>query len=243
MVTGRTTKQQPKKHHILVIIIILLVIAIISLLLVNFFNFKPIETTRKINIINLTSCYSCYNNNGDASVPETDEDNKEGKSSQPNPEKPENSSSENSKKGPLTVFDDDIIWGISSEINIFEDSLYDNRHLIAPHSTNTYEFIIRNSTGFNVDYDLYFDECNPQNINMKYRLIHDGRYLAGSETEWVSFDELNQYANRINHKSEKAYYLEWRWFDSENDTEIGEMDYADYKLTIKFKGTQTKNAE
>ena len=231
MVTNRNTKHQSEKHHAFVIII-LLVIAILSLLLVNFFGLRPIETTKKINILNLTSCYSCHEN--DASVPETGED--EG-------EKDSKSSSEESKKGPLTVFDDDIIWGLSSDLNIFEDSLYDNRHLIAPHSTNTYEFIVRNSTGFKIDYDLYFGECNPKNINMKYRLIHEGKYLAGSETEWVSFDELNQYSNRINHKSEKAYYLEWRWFDADNDTEIGEMDYADYKLTIRLKGVQVKHGE
>jgi hypothetical protein len=77
---------------------------------------------------------------------------------------------------------------------------------------------------------------------MKYRLTHEGEYLAGSETEWVTFDELNQSQRIIKNKKDDVYFLEWKWFDSENDTEIGESDSSDYSLQIILKATQEKNA-
>ena len=224
MVAKRKANNQESKNYIFVTIMISLVVAVITLLLVFLLLRKVEPNTEKINIISLTACYSCKN----PDAPETGDNENNGG----------NGTSENTQEGDFTVFDENITWGLLSDLNIFEDSLYDNRRLIAPHSTNIYEFIIRNTTGETINYSLSFLECNPSNINMKYRLSHDGEYLAGSETEWVTFDELNQSQRIINNRKDDVYYLEWKWFDASNDTTIGEMDYADYKLNIKVTATQ-----
>ncbi|MBR3368498.1 hypothetical protein IKG45_01760 [Candidatus Saccharibacteria bacterium] len=233
MVTKRKTNSQESKNYIFVTIMVTLVVAVITLLLVFLLlrGFEP--NTEKINIINLTACFSCK----DPNIPETgdDESDSSGKTS-------EGDSSEKTSEEDFTVFDKNITWGLLSDLNIFEDSLYNNRRLIAPHSTNIYEFIVRNNTGGTINYNLTFRECNFSKINMKYRLTHEGEYLAGSETEWVTFDELNQSQRIIKNKKDDVYFLEWKWFDSENDTEIGESDSSDYSLQIILKATQEKNA-
>lgn len=224
MVTKRKTNSQESKNYIFVTIMVTLVVAVITLLLVFLLlrEFEP--NTEKINIINLTACFSCK----DPNIPETGND--------------EGDSSGKTSEGDFTVFDNNITWGLLSDLNIFEDSLYNNRRLIAPRSTNIYEFIIRNNTGETINYNLTFRECNFNKINMKYRLTHEGEYLAGSETKWVTFDELNQSQRIIKNRKDDVYFLEWKWFDGENDTEIGEGDSSDYSLQIILKATQEKNA-
>ena len=211
-------------------IIISLLVAVFTLLVVFLVlrQFRP--NTEKINIINLINCYSCKG----ANIPDTGDDSSNNSGNNEN-------SSNNSESGDFSVFDNDKTWTNVSPLNIFEDSLYDNRSLIAPHSTNTYEFVVRNHLGFSINYDLNFTECNDNKINMKYRLTHEGKYLAGSETEWVTFEQLNQSQKFLKNDSDDVYFLEWKWFDSENDTKIGEMDYADYKLNIKVTAIQNLN--
>lgn len=240
MVTKRKTKYQESKNHVFVTIMITLVVAAITLLLVFLLLKKIQPNTEKINIINLINCYSCKS----ANIPETDNDsNSSDSSSSPSqPDSPNQPGSQDSSdEGDFSVFDNEKTWTNVSPLNIFEDSLYDNRSLIAPHSTNTYEFVVRNKLGFTIDYNLAFTECNDDKINMKYRLTHAGKYLAGNETEWVTFDKLNQVAKTLKNGSDDVYFLEWKWFDSDNDTAIGEMDYADYKLNIKVTAIQKTN--
>lgn len=231
----RRKEQKEKKDRYLVAIIILLVIATLWLLLSRFFGNPTINTTEKVQILDLAYCHTCSSN-----VPETGEN--DNWSAYENSENKEGQSAEKDENdGKIKIIDRNITWGLFSDINIFEDSLYDNRNLIAPGSTNTYKFIVRNRTGLTLDYDIYFEECNTYQINMKYRLISDGKYLAGDEENWVTFDKLYQAERNIKHSINDTYYLEWKWFDSDNDTSIGTTPGANYKLRINLKAKQDLN--
>lgn len=233
MATRKSEKNNSEtKYRFSMAIIILLVIVIIWLLLVNIFGFKS-NRIEKIHIFDLSYCQTC----GNANVPETGDDNT-------NQNQQEGGKQESSDvSGNITVFDSDATWNMESQLRIFEDSLYDDRNLIAPHSTNTYEFIVRNRTGATLDYNIAFEEYNPNNINMKYRLVKDGKYVAGDKKTWVTFSELNQAMRTIHTDTNDTYYLEWQWFDSDNDTEIGETNNAEYQIKINIKATQVINAE
>lgn len=234
----KTTKnisknEEEKRYRFSVAIIILLAIVIIWLLLVNFFGFRG-ERVEKIHIFDLSFCQTC----GNSDVPETGGNGDSWQSE----EEHNNKQPETDVDGYLTVFDKDITWGATNQLNIFEDSLYDNRNKIAPHSTNTYEFIIRNRTGVTLSYNIAFEEYNPNKINMKYRLIKDGIYVAGDSENWVTFSELTQTIKSIQTNINDVYYLEWMWFDNDNDTEIGEMNDAEYSIKINIKAVQVTNA-
>lgn len=230
MATKRNMKQNKdeRRYRFSVAIIILLAIVMIWLLLVNLFGFRT-NRIEKIHIFDLSFCQTC----GNSDVPETgngsDSSQQSGTGSQ-------------NVDGDLTIFDKESTWGIENELNIFEDSLYAYRNKIAPHSTNTYEFAIRNRTGVTLSYNVTFEEYNPYNINMKYRLIKDGAYVAGSENTWITLSELNQTVSSIKTNVSDAYYLEWMWFDDDNDTEIGENANANYNIKINIKAIQATNA-
>ncbi len=231
MATKRNAKQNEdeRKYRFSVAIIILLAIVIIWLLLVNLFGFKT-NRIEKIHIFDLSFCQTCGNSN----VPETGDNNESWSNNQ--------NGNPTNTEGDLTIFDNDATWGVSNKLNIFEDSLYGYRNKIAPRSTNTYEFVIRNRTGVTLSYNIVFEEYNPKSINMKYRLIRDGVYVIGNENTWVTLSELNQTVSSIKTKTSDTYYLEWMWFDDENDTKIGEATDADYNIKINIKATQVTNA-
>lgn len=131
-----------------------------------------------------------------------------------------------------------VLWDSTNNLNIFSNPMYEMNEKIAPEATNFYQFIIRNNTVYNVDYNIEFSEDNNLNINMKYRLVKNDQYVVGNEEKWVKYDELDLEKIHLTSKSSDTYYLEWKWFSSENDTLIGEIGNANYALKINIKAVQ-----
>ena len=105
---------------------------------------------------------------------------------------------------------------------------------IAPESSNTYKFVVKNNTIYNVKYAINFIEENDYNINMKYRLRKGNEYVVGSDDEWVSYNELNLKDINLATSKSETYYLDWKWVSSENDTQVGSAEDAGYKLSIEI---------
>lgn len=132
----------------------------------------------------------------------------------------------------LEVYDDEfdtIKWNGSTKLNIFENSIAANGK-IAPESHGTYEFDVRNSTDYKLKYDLSFAETNSDNINMKYKLKKNGTYVI---SDYVSYNELALSAQMLEVNTKDVYELEWKWFSSDNDTNIG-TNGASYSLQINL---------
>ena len=147
--------------------------------------------------------------------------------------------------GNLQVSDSNVIWSATSKLNIFENPAYDMQSVIAPLSSNAYEFVIKNGTNLKVNYNLNFQENNDYQLNMKYRLKKNGTYLVGSniseeESNWVTYQELSQQNILIDAANSDTYILEWKWFESENDTEVSQLQ-SEYTLNISLTATQTTN--
>ena len=72
--------------------------------------------------------------------------------------------------GEFEVYDNDhtpITWNGASDLKIFSKTLYTMDGKIAPESSNTYQFVVKNSTVYNVKYKINFIETNEYNINMR----------------------------------------------------------------------------
>ena len=102
---------------------------------------------------------------------------------------------------------------------------------IAPESTNTYRFMIKNNSGIKIKYKLSFTENNQYNINMKYRLKNKNTYVVGNDSTLVSYNELAQNNIILSANDYNTYNLEWKWVSSENDTSKSNIKNA-YSLTI-----------
>ena len=136
--------------------------------------------------------------------------------------------------------DDDFIvsdsyqtWGQETELKIF------NVDKIAPGDSGSYDFLINNNTSKNVKYTIILNETNEYNVNMLYKLKRNGEYIAGSSFEWVRYSKLNLGAKVLNSRKNDSYTIEWKWVDSDNDTQVGRTKNARYKLDISIKALET----
>lgn len=136
----------------------------------------------------------------------------------------------------LTVYDNNITWNGEVETKIFTNSMYNLEDVIAPESSNTYQFVVKNSTRYNLKYNIEFIETNPYNINMKYKLKKNDTYLID---HYVSASELDISNILLNINNNDTYYLEWKWVSSDNDTEVGKTGNANYGLKILIKAEDT----
>ncbi len=133
------------------------------------------------------------------------------------------------------VFDnekDPINWNGSKDLKIFTNSIYSVEGTIAPESENTYQFIVRNSTKYKIQYQIQFVETNDYNINMKYKLKKNNDYIVNN---YSNASELAVKDYILNPGENDTYYLDWKWVSSSNDTSIGKNPDAKYGLKIEVK--------
>lgn len=132
----------------------------------------------------------------------------------------------------VSVSDKYITWQQTNKLNIFENPMYDMSNKLAPTSTNSYEFKIKNNIDADTVYSLTFEEVNKYDIDMRYKLKKENRYIVD---EWVKYNELNLDNMKLGAYQEDTYYLEWKWFEGENDTYAGEQSGIGYTLNIDMK--------
>ncbi len=137
--------------------------------------------------------------------------------------------------GELEVFDSDIVWDEENELQIFKNPVYEMEEIIAPGSSNSYRFSIRNRANCNLEYELTFIENNPFDVNMKYRLMVNNQYVS---TEWMDIEDISKIVEKLDNDSQDDYYLEWSWIESNNDTKVGSNIEAYYHLSIQVVGKQ-----
>ena len=120
-----------------------------------------------------------------------------------------------------------------TKINIFS-KLKDGK--IAPMSTGTYRFSVKNKSDYDMIYNIKFEDDMTNYINMKYRLKMDNIYIRGNSEKYVSLDELNLENIIVPKNSINVYTIEWCWEnDDENDTKVGSMkddQYYYFRLQI-----------
>lgn len=133
----------------------------------------------------------------------------------------------------LLVSDDALIWRSLNKLNVFQNPLYRMDEVIAPGSSNSYNFVIKNNSDCDLIYSLSFLENNQFDINMKYRLKKNDEYIID---DWVDGDELSSSEAVLDSNKQDQYLLEWKWFDSDNDTAIGALTDAVYSLSIEIVG-------
>lgn len=109
-------------------------------------------------------------------------------------------------------------WKYIENLPIFENDYFD-REAILPGMRGEYRFILENCNDYALTYAIACTEENDFEIDIRYRLMRDGHYLAGEEeyeeTEALHFEELTIEAN-----SSAFFVLEWYWADDDPiDTE------------------------
>lgn len=225
-------KENNKEKKIVLWILLLILIIIIIFLLIRSFgriDHNYLIPTGNVDIFDINfgkdncncacnNCnYSCSNNSKPVNGEVT------------------NNNDSDDKSNDVIVYDKDLVYSNNTKLNIFTQTSY---HIvndkIAPTSENSYQFVIRNNNDFNIKYNLEMIETNKYNINMKFRLKLNGKYVVGSDGKYVTASELNQYDMFLAGNKYDVYTLDWKWFESSNDTEIGTNIKSNYKLDLKI---------
>lgn len=135
----------------------------------------------------------------------------------------------------IEVKQDELDWTKIEQLDIFNNSKFNNEKIIAPNSKEIYQFAIKNVANEDIEYKIEFEEKAKYKINMEYRLKIDNIYIAGNENQWVSVEELKQEFIKVTKGSINVFTLEWKWIDDDtNDTYVGTQLSADYTLKIKI---------
>lgn len=149
-------------------------------------------------------------------------------------------SEDDSDDEPKEVYVDDVDGNYTYHraLNIFTNPFYEYTNKIAPGVSNTYYFVVHNNSNIDVKYYVEMYEETSYDINLKYRLRRNGKYVVGDENSWVSANELKTSFSGLDIKDSDKYSLDWKWEyesgDDNKDTYIGENMDDIYKLNIRF---------
>lgn len=141
--------------------------------------------------------------------------------------------------GVITLWEGNHKWEQLEELNIFKGMFYekDYTNKIAPGFSGTYEFDLENNWDKPVTYIVSFEEQNPDNVNMVYKVMREDKYVLGNESQSVYIDGVKLEEITIPANTKRRYTLKWKWEDTAYDTEIGQKNSAEYKLKVKFQAT------
>lgn len=139
------------------------------------------------------------------------------------------------------VFDKEKVIAKDTLLNIFtHPSYYIVDGYIAPGSQNSYQFVVRNNNEFAIKYALNMIEHNELNLNMKYKLKLNGKYIAGSVKEYVNAKELKCEDLPLMPYTYDVYTLEWKWIEAENDTEVGIDIDSHYRINLNLSAEEVE---
>ena len=124
------------------------------------------------------------------------------------------------------------------ELDIFKNEYFKEEAIIAPGIEGKYNFVVENETPANFKYKIKFEEQNPYNINMVFKIKKNGTYIFGSENEYVDYEKLEYADYFLGSNKTDLYTVEWKWEDAENDTEIGKTENAQYKMLVDVTAEQ-----
>ena len=252
MYSQEEREKKNEKFFIMIVLIFITLIIIVFLLIrcLGFIDHKPRIPTGNIDIFDIIfqqncnnncncNCNSCNNGNCGNCTNSNKCNNKNCNSNNNGNSNSFNGTTQPEEQSGIEVFDKETEYSHDTPLNIFTNTTYyvvDNK--IAPLTENAYQFVIRNHNDFNIKYTLELNEENKYNINMKYRLKLNGVYVAGNDEKWLTYDELNQYNIGLAANTYDVYTLDWKWFESKNDTEVGTNINSNYKLGLKITASE-----
>ena len=140
--------------------------------------------------------------------------------------------------GKVFVDDHDGNYIYQQNLRIFTNSAFEYTNKIAPGVSNTYNFVVHNSTNSKLKYIIEMYEESEYSVNLKYRLRRNNSYVIGNESTWVTAKELKTEFSKINASTSDNYSLDWQWMyddgKDKQDTLAGENMTSNYKLNIRF---------
>lgn len=215
-------------------IVIYLIIIALVLLYVSFFFIHDIVDRVKINDTATGTIVSPDDNVLGESTDKENNAKPDGEGNKDDSE--EDNIVDNSDR--FKVLQGETQWSELKELDIFKNSYFNDKSIIAPGVQGKYNFTVENESDSKFIYNIKFTEENPYKVNMVYKVKVNGNYVLGNNENWVKHSDLSRSNLLLNEKTKDLYTIEWKWEDNYNDTQIGETEGAYYKMHIKVDAEQ-----
>ncbi len=172
----------------------------------------------------------------------------------------------------MLTYDENTRWQINTDIDLFKTAYANDNgeitvtslkgdKLIAPGTSNEYEFSIKNTGNISLDYTMLLDSVFTlldHDLPMHVRLRSGDRWILGSESSWVYYKSLSEIieSGTVDVNESVIYTFEWRWpfeNDVDNDSVLNDLNdtaIADaavnqdvtFKLSIETASVVTPDA-
>lgn len=167
----------------------------------------------------------------------------------------------------MLVEDKDVSWETNTSVDLFREfytnddgmitvSSEDGEKVIAPGTSNQYEFSIKNNGSIPLEYVLNLDSMfsiDEYDLPFEVRLRKGDEWLIGDDNSWADRSELERLEDKdtVDVNNSVLYVFEWQWpYEAEaqdeialrdlNDTLLGNMAISqdvEFRLNIRVEST------
>lgn len=172
----------------------------------------------------------------------------------------------------MLTSDENAQWQVNTDVDLFKTayandkgeitakSLKDDK-IIAPGTSNEYEFFVKNTGNISLDYTMLLDSVftlSNHDLPMQVRLRSGDRWILGSENSWVYSESLSGIieTGTVDVNKYVVYTFEWQWpfedgiddaliLNDLNDTIIADAAVnqdVTFKLSIETQSVATPGA-
>lgn len=168
--------------------------------------------------------------------------------------------------------DENAQWQVNTDVDLFKTAYANDKgeitakslkgdKIIAPGTSNEYEFFIKNTGNISLDYTMLLDSVftlSNRDLPMQVRLRSGDRWILGSENSWVYSESLSGIieTGTVDVNKHVVYTFEWQWpfedgtddaliLNDINDTIIAEAAVnqdVTFKLSIETQSVATPGA-
>lgn len=146
-----------------------------------------------------------------------------------------------SSEGELIVLQNAIRWSQIEDLDVFSNPKFKGEKIIAPNSSGSYSFTLKNTANFSIDYEINMLDQNIYKLPMEFRLKKGGSYIGGL-SKWMDIKELEKITGHLDINARQELTLDWRWngnLNDANDTAVGlaAAQNEEVKYILNFRVT------
>ncbi len=144
----------------------------------------------------------------------------------------------------MLTYDENVQWQTNTEVDLFKTAYangngeitvdsFGGDKLIAPGTSNKYEFSLKNTGNISLDYTMLLDSVFTllkRDLPMRVRIYSGDRWILGGENSWADPGSLSEIveSGTVDVNEYVTYTFEWQWpFEADTEDALILNDHID----------------
>lgn len=123
----------------------------------------------------------------------------------------------------------------NTKLDIFKNEKFNGQKIISPNSKGSSSFCVENTSNSDMICNMKFIEESEGDVNMKYRLKIDNKYIVGNDNKYESIEKLNLKDIILPKKTINMYTIDWYWEDNDQTDTIAGTSKDKQQYTLNFE--------